>query len=219
MQKIQSKKINIREKDLTAEDAVRIIASDDVAIDTESTGFDFYSDTIQLIQFGIEDEVWVVKEPDENSINIVKVFQSDCYKYFHYAKHDLTFLFRQVLMDNRVYSVSNIRCTKILAKMYSEENCSLGPLVLKHLGIEMNKKQVDSAKIGEDKYNWLNLTDKQLEYAVGDVLYLKELYDRLYSTVANCFLLRFGIIDGIMDGISSRAFMKAMDFSEGLYDY
>lgn len=219
MQKIQSKKINIREKDLTSEDFIRIIASDDVAIDTESTGFDYFLDTIQLIQFGIEDEVWVVKEPDENSKHIVKVFQSDCYKYFHYAKHDLIFLFRQVLIGNRVYSVSNIHCTKILAKMYNEENCSLGPLVLKHLGIEMDKKQVNSAKIGEGKYNWLNLTDKQLEYAVGDVIYLKELYDRLYSTVVNCFLLRVGIVEAIMDGISSRAFIKAMDFSEGLYDY
>jgi len=70
----------------------------------------------------------------------------------------------------------NIACTKIAVKLLDIENenkHSLQPILKKYLGIEISKHERLS--------NWLSdrLTEKQITYAVKDVIYLLQLLDVL----------------------------------------
>jgi ribonuclease D len=74
---------------------------------------------------------------------------------------------------------SNIYCTKIasrLARTYTESH-GLKNLCEELLGIEISKKQQSS--------DWgnKNLSDKQLDYASSDVLYLHQIRDKLNEII------------------------------------
>lgn len=79
-----------------------------------------------------------------------------------------------------------------IAATFLGEGPSMGyaPLVNKLLGVSLDK--------GEARTNWLArpLTDKQLDYAAKDVLYLKSIYHQLRDKVEQAGVLEFVLNEG-----------------------
>ena len=146
-----------------------------LAIDTEAMGLIHGRDRLCLVQ--ICDE--------ENNIACIKINQSQkisprlqtllenplIEKVFHFARFDVA-----ALASNLNIQVNPIFCTKIASKIgrtYSPRH-GLKEVVLELVGIELDK-QAQSSDWGRVD----ELSEKQLEYAANDVLYLLPARNRL----------------------------------------
>ncbi|MFF0790584.1 ribonuclease D [Streptomyces spiralis] len=93
-------------------------------------------------------------------------------KVFHHAPFDLSFMSHAWGVEPR-----NVACTKIAAKILSPgevaEKYSLKYLMACHFGLVLDKKVRFT--------DWMadSLSEEQVEYAVGDVIRLLDLYDLL----------------------------------------
>ena len=148
-----------------------------IAVDTEAMGLNIIRDRLCLIQISQGDgNVHIVKfDGNFNAPNLVKILTNDhILKIFHFARFDMAILFHYLNIN-----FSNIYCTKIasrLARTYTESH-GLKNLCEELLGIEISKKQQSS--------DWgnKNLSDKQLDYASSDVLYLHQIKDKLNEII------------------------------------
>lgn len=148
-----------------------------IAVDTEAMGLNIIRDRLCLIQMSQGDgDVHIVKfDGNFNAPNLVKILTNDhLLKIFHFARFDMAILFHYLNIN-----FSNIYCTKIasrLARTYTESH-GLKNLCEELLGIEISKKQQSS--------DWgnKNLSDKQLDYASSDVLYLHQIKDKLNEII------------------------------------
>jgi ribonuclease D len=148
-----------------------------IAVDTEAMGLNIIRDRLCLIQISQGDgNVHIVKfDGNFNAPNLVKILTNDhILKIFHFARFDMAILFHYLNIN-----FSNIYCTKIasrLARTYTESH-GLKNLCEELLGIEISKKQQSS--------DWgnKNLSDKQLDYASSDVLYLHQIRDKLNEII------------------------------------
>ncbi|GDX36368.1 3'-5' exonuclease [Alphaproteobacteria bacterium] len=148
-----------------------------IAVDTEAMGLNIMRDRLCLIQISQGDgNVHIVKfDSNFNAPNLVKILTNDqILKIFHFARFDMAILFHYLNIN-----FSNIYCTKIasrLARTYTESH-GLKNLCEELLGIEISKKQQSS--------DWgnKNLSDKQLDYASSDVLYLHQIKDKLNEII------------------------------------
>lgn len=145
-----------------------------VAVDTETMGLNPHRDRLCLVQLSSGD----------GSCHIVRFRSRDIaaprladlladrtrLKLFHYARFDLQVLKRFLGVD-----VGPVFCTKIaskLARTYTDRH-GLKDLVREFLDIDLSK-QMQSSDWGRH-----DLSEAQLRYAAGDVLYLHQLRDRL----------------------------------------
>ncbi|MFD8512890.1 ribonuclease D [Streptomyces antimycoticus] len=93
-------------------------------------------------------------------------------KVFHHAPFDLSFMAHAWDVEPQ-----NVACTKIAAKILSPgelaEKYSLKYLMARHFGLVLDKRVRFT--------DWMadSLSQEQLEYAVGDVIRLLDLYDLL----------------------------------------
>ena len=145
-----------------------------IAIDTETTGLNLKRDRLCVIQIssGDGDAHLVQFEKDNYSAPNLKKLLSDekILKIFHFARFDLA-----VLKQHLGLEVKNIYCTKIASKLvrtYSDAH-GLKALCKELINVELSKDQQSS--------DWANATisEKQIEYAAADVLYLHRLKERL----------------------------------------
>lgn len=144
-----------------------------IAIDTEMTGLSLMRDRLCTIQLtdgkGI---VYVIQvKPPYNCPNLKKVLSdSKKEKIFHYARAD-------VAMIKKCLGITTtpIFCTKIASKLSrtSTDKHSLKALVKEFFDIELNKDEQTSDWAVEP------LSDKQIEYAGNDVIYLHEIKEKL----------------------------------------
>lgn len=140
-----------------------------VGVDSETMGLLPYRDRLCLAQFSKGDEVCHIVQFDnfENSPNIINLLSSDkILKIFHYARFDVMMFYRYLGVMTK-----NIYCTKIASKLcrtYTSKH-SLLNLCSELLNIEISKEET-CTDWGND-----NLTQKQLEYAATDVLYLHKI--------------------------------------------
>jgi ribonuclease D len=93
-------------------------------------------------------------------------------KVFHHAPFDLSFMAHAWSVEPR-----NVACTKIAAKILypgqAAEKYSLKYLMARHFGVLLDKKVRFTDWLAE------SLSEEQLQYAVGDVIRLLDLYDLL----------------------------------------
>lgn len=105
------------------------------------------------------------------SKNLKELFlDKDIFKIFHYARQDLLYIKTFLDMDCK-----NVFCTKIMsrfARTYSEKH-SLKELCRELLGLNIDK--------GLQSSYWgaATLTENQINYAMFDVLYLPDIFDKL----------------------------------------
>ena len=151
--------------------------NESVAIDTEATGLQIPErDKLSLIQIcGENNEVYII-QPDRKTYsapNLVSVLENDkIQKIGHFLRFD-----KNGLEYFLKCKMKNIFDTKIASKIVRTYTDSHG---LKNLVQEFCNKNLDKRQGSSDWNRNINdLTDKQLEYAANDVLYLHKIKEEL----------------------------------------
>ncbi len=151
-----------------------ILNNPSIAIDTEAMGLNIGRDRLCLIQISTGDgNCHLVKFSQNNfqAPNLKKLLTNEkILKIFHYGRFDLAILKYHLQID-----IKNIYCTKIASKLvrtYTDSH-GLKTICEELLGVEISKKQQSS--------DWGNkeISDKQIDYASSDVLYLHALKEKL----------------------------------------
>jgi len=159
------------QEDITPEIASSFSGS--IAIDTEATGLQIPErDKLSLIQICGEDgDVYIIQPNRKNykAPNIVSVLENDkIQKIGHYLRFD-----KNALEYFLKCKLKNIFDTKIASKIVRTYTDSHG---LKNLVQEFCNKNLDKRQGSSDWNRNINdLSEKQLEYAANDVVYLHKI--------------------------------------------
>jgi ribonuclease D len=176
--KVQQKKTEVFDFDLSKERAEHYMTKSVLAIDTETRGLQIRRDRLCLIQMCDEDGlVSFVQFPDGSRLptreqtNLKKLLEAkNTLKLFHFARFDVSVMKYYLGVD-----INPLWCTKIASKLvrtYTDKH-SLKDLVKELLGFEMDKTDQSSDWARSD------LSDSQLEYAANDVRFLIPIYKKL----------------------------------------
>ena len=159
-----------------------------IAIDTEATGLKIPErDKLSLIQICGEDgEVYII-QPDRNNYkapNLVSLLENEkILKIGHFLRFD-----KNALEYFLKCKMKNIFDTKIASKIVRTYTDQHG---LKNLVFEFCNKSLDKRQGSSDWNKDIEeLSDKQLEYAAGDVIYLHKIKNELEK-----MLIREGRMD------------------------
>ena len=177
----------------------------EIAVDTELHGLRLLRDEVCLVQIcDDKNKVSLVKPKNNQAPPNLKRLLTDprVAKVFHFAITDVAFI--KTSMNVMVHPFC---CTKVMSKLirtYTHEH-GLKDLIYEIHGKQVNKEQQQS--------NWdsENLTQKQLEYAANDVLYLIKIYRKLQEMMNNRSPLKSGITISELN-------MKAQSILPGLVE-
>jgi len=148
-----------------------------IAIDTEATGLQIPErDKLSLIQICDEKENVYIIQPNKKTYkapNLVSVLENDkILKIGHFLRFD-----KSALEFFLKCKMKNIFDTKIASKIVRTYTDSHG---LKNLAQEFCNKNLDKRQGSSDWNKDINdLSDKQLEYAANDVIYLHKIKSEL----------------------------------------
>jgi ribonuclease D len=144
-----------------------------IAIDTETMGLNILRDRLCLVQISAGDghaHLVQLAQGEYDAPNLKKLLTDNkILKIFHFARFDLASLQHYLNID-----IENVYCTKIasrLTRTYCDAH-GLKALCDEMLGVELSKKQ-QTSDWGVEK-----LSDKQMDYAASDVLYLHRLKEK-----------------------------------------
>jgi ribonuclease D len=181
------------DRDISADLLSRYLASDAIAIDTETMGLNPHRDRLCLIQLcdsaGYVSAVRIERGQTQ-APHLKQLLETPSItKIFHFARFDLA-----TLQHHLGISITPVFCTKIaskLARTYSPKH-GLKELVKELTGIELDKSAQSS-----DWGNAAHLSAEQLGYAANDVRYLHSLKQQLttmlqredrWQIAQDCFL-------------------------------
>ena len=148
-----------------------------VAIDTEATGLQIPErDKLSLIQICDQNGNVYIIQPDRKSYkapNIVSILENNkILKIFHFARFD-----KSALEFFLKCKIKNIFDTKIASKVVRTYTDQHG---LKNLVYEFCNKTLDKRSGSSDWNKDINeLSDRQLEYAANDVIFLHKIKSEL----------------------------------------
>ena len=161
--------------DITSEIANSFKSS--IAIDTEATGLQIPErDKLSLIQISDENQNVYIIQPDKNSYkapNLVSILENEkIQKIGHFLRFD-----KNALEFFLKCKIKNIFDTKIASKIVRTYTDAHG---LKNLVQEFCNKSLDKRQGSSDWNKDISeLSDKQLEYAANDVIYLHKIKEEL----------------------------------------
>ena len=173
--KIGMAKIHKFQGDITKE--VSQSFKESIAIDTEATGLQIPErDKLSLIQICDREGIVYIIQPDRKSYkapNLVSVLENEkILKIGHFLRFD-----KNALEYFLKCKVKNIFDTKIASKIVRTYTDSHG---LKNLVQEFCNKSLDKRQGSSDWNKDISeLSEKQLEYAANDVIYLHKIHDEL----------------------------------------
>ena len=168
-------KIHKFQDDITKEVANSLKES--IAIDTEATGLQIPErDKLSLIKICDQNGNVYIIQPDRKSYkapNIVSILENNkILKIFHFARFD-----KSALEFFLKCKIKNIFDTKIASKVVRTYTDQHG---LKNLVYEFCNKTLDKRSASSDWNKDINeLSDKQLEYAANDVIFLHKIKSEL----------------------------------------
>lgn len=151
--------------DLPPDLARAMRAAGRVAVDTETSGLHWATDSLQLCQlFTYETGPVLLRQTEGRPVELARLLADrDVAKVFHYAPFDLRFL-----EAHWGVQTASIRCTKAASKLLDPElpaaDHSLQALLERHLGIRIEKGPVRTSDWAARK-----LSDEQIAYATADV--------------------------------------------------
>jgi len=160
-----------------------------VAVDTEADSFYHYFDKTCLVQLATRKHAWLVDPlalggPAELA-PLGPVFASpDVRILFHAAEYDL-----YVLKRDCGFTFSNLFDTMISAQLLGYPAIGLAALIEHHFGKKLPKD--------EQRSDWSRrpLSEKQLSYAVSDVIYLLRLAEKLEKELRKAGRLEWALAD------------------------
>jgi ribonuclease D len=150
-----------------------LVREDVVAFDTEADSFYHYFDKVCLVQVATRKRCWLV-DPIElggpaELAPLAPIFSSPKHRViFHAAEYDI-----YVLKRDCGFEFTNLFDTMVSAQLLGYPAIGLAALIERHFGVSLPKD--------EQRSDWSRrpLTDKQLDYAASDVLYLIKLAEKL----------------------------------------
>ena len=168
-------KIHKFQDDITKEVANSLKES--IAIDTEATGLQIPErDKLSLIQICDQNGNVYIIQPDRKSYkapNIVSILENEkILKIGHYLRFDKSAL--EYFLKCKMKPIFCTRTASRLCRTYSSEHG------LKNLVQEFCGKKIDKRYGSSDWNKDINeLSDKQLEYAANDVIFLHQIFTEL----------------------------------------
>ena len=188
---------------------------DSIAIDTEATGLQIPErDKLSLIQIcGENGDVYIVQPDRETykSPNLVSVLEdSKILKIGHFLRFD-----KSALEYFLKCKVQNIFDTKIASKIVRTYTDSHG---LKNLVQEFCNKNLDKKQGSSDWNKDINdLTEKQLEYAANDVIYLHKIKKDLERMLIR--EKRINLYNRCIDFLDSRIELDQTGFKFDIFEH
>lgn len=166
--------------DLSAKDVLYLLQETEVGIDCETTGLKFYRDKLSLVQIFLpsKNKVFLIRNTNWKKAKYLISFLKNkkVIKLFHHARFDCS-----MLAISTGVIPQNPYCTKIaskIARTYSPSH-SLKTLIHEFFNVAVDKSMQISFW-GKQK-----LTDKQLEYASIDVIWLVKIKQKLEEILIN----------------------------------
>ena len=212
--KFGESKIFLHQDDLPA----KIKTPKIIAIDTETTGLSLIRDRLCLIQFAFsKEECHLVQFSKKKSkfnnknLKVLKILNDHkIQKIFHYARFDVAIL-RKTFQAN----IENIFCTKLASKLVRTYTDSHG---LKNLVQEFCNKSLDKRQGSSDWNKDIeDLTDKQLEYAANDVIYLHKIKIELEKMLIR--EKRMGIFNECLAFLETRVALDQNGFKFDIFEH
>ena len=206
-------KINKFSNDLPKEIVSQI--KDSIAIDTEATGLKIPErDKLSLIQICDEKGNVFIIQPNKESYqapNLVSVLENEkVLKIGHFLRFD-----KNALEYFLKCKLKNIFDTKIASKIVRTYTDSHG---LKNLVQEFCNKSLDKRQGSSDWNKDINeLTDKQLEYAANDVIYLHKIKDELEKMLIR--EKRMDLFKKCMSFLDTRIELDQKGFKEDIFHH
>jgi ribonuclease D len=168
-------KIHKFQDDITEEVANSLKES--IAIDVEATGLQIPErDKLSLIQICDQNGVVYIVQPDRKNYkapNLVKVLEdSNILKIGHYLRFDKSAL--EFFLKCKIKSIFDTKIASKVVRTYTDQHG------LKNLVYEFCNKNLDKRSSSSDWNKDINeLSDKQLEYAANDVIFLHKIKGEL----------------------------------------
>ena len=186
-----------------------------IAIDTEATGLQIPErDKLSLIQICDENEnVYIIQPNKINYIapNLVSVLENEkILKIGHFLRFD-----KNALEYFLKCKIKNIFDTKIASKIVRTYTDAHG---LKNLVQEFCNKSIDKRQGSSDWNKDIEkLTNKQLEYAANDVIYLHKIKTELENMLIR--EKRLEIFKGCLDFLDTRVELDQKGFKEDIFEH
>ncbi len=204
--------IKIKE-DITSEIAQSIKGS--IAIDTEATGLQIPSrDKLSLIQICDENKNVYIIQPNKNNYkapNLVAILENEnILKIGHFLRFD-----KNSLEFFLKCKIKNIFDTKIASKIVRTYTDSHG---LKNLVQEFCNKSLDKRHGSSDWNKDIDsLSEKQLEYAANDVIYLHKIKNELESMLLR--ENRMDLFKNCLNFLDTRVELDQKGFKEDIFEH
>ena len=206
-------KITKFKEDITSEIAKSFRNS--IAIDTEATGLQIPErDKLSLIQICDEKgNVYIIQPNKENykAPNLVSILENEkILKIGHFLRFD-----KSALEFFLKCKVKNFFDTKIASKIVRTYTDAHG---LKNLIQEFCNKSIDKRYGSSDWNKDINeLTDKQLEYAANDVIYLHKIKSELEKMLIR--EKRIDIFKRCLEFLDTRVELDQKGFKEDIFEH
>ncbi|MEA5514400.1 ribonuclease H-like domain-containing protein [Nodularia sp. UHCC 0506] len=165
----------VGDRDLSDAILAEYLASDAIAIDTETMGLLPHRDRLCLVQLcNREGKVTAIRiaKGQTAAPNLKTLFEAvNVVKVFHFARFDVA-----TLRHNLGIQVQPVFCTKIASKLARTYTNRHG---LKEVVLELEHIELDKSAQSSDWGNADNLSEIQLNYAANDVRYLLGIQQKL----------------------------------------
>ena len=206
-------KITKFKEDITAEIAKSF--SNSVAIDTEATGLQIPErDKLSLIQICDEKGNVFIIQPNKDHYkapNLVSILENEkILKIGHFLRFD-----KSALEYFLKCKIRNIFDTKIASKIVRTYTDAHG---LKNLTQEFCNKSLDKRQGSSDWNKDINdLSDKQLEYAANDVIYLHKIKSELEKMLIR--EKRMEVFKKCLEFLDTRVELDQKGFKEDIFEH
>ncbi len=186
-----------------------------IAIDTEATGLQIPErDKLSLIQICDENDNVYIIQPNKNNFqapNLVSVLENDkILKIGHFLRFD-----KNALEYFLKCKIKNIFDTKIASKIVRTYTDAHG---LKNLVQEFCNKSIDKRQGSSDWNKDIDeLTDKQLEYAANDVIYLHRIKKDLEKMLIR--EKRIDVFQKCLEFLDTRVELDQKGFKEDIFEH
>ena len=206
-------KINKIKEDITSEIANSFKNS--IAIDTEATGLQIPErDKLSLIQICDEKGNVYIIQPNKNNFkapNLVSILENEkILKIGHFLRFD-----KNALEYFLKCKIKNIFDTKIASKIVRTYTDAHG---LKNLVQEFCNKTIDKRQGSSDWNKDIEkLSDKQLEYAANDVIYLHKIKTELETMLAR--EKRMDVFKKCLAFLDTRVELDQKGFKEDIFEH
>ena len=204
--------IKIKE-DITSEIANSF--KDSIAIDTEATGLQIPErDKLSLIQICDEKGNVFIIQPNKksyNAPNLVSVLENDkILKIGHFLRFDKSAL--EYFLKCKIYNIFDTKIASKIVRTYTDAHG------LKNLVQEFCNKSIDKRQGSSDWNKDIDdLSDKQLEYAANDVIYLHKIKKELEKMLIR--EKRIEMFNKCLDFLDTRVELDQKGFKEDIFQH